>query len=412
MAISLNISRIAKSPLPDFVLPAADAVGLYVHIPFCFHKCHYCDFYSITKQTPERMAEFVDRILIEAEMWVEQFQSVKSADRPATLIQPRTIFFGGGTPSLLPIDQMHRLIDQLAVRFDFSQVNEWTIECNPATVTLEYLQMLKSTGVNRLSFGAQSFDRHDLVMLERHHDPEDVPRSISLARTAGFDRLNLDLIYAVPGQSLASWLNTLEQAIHIGTTHLSCYGLTYEPNTPMAVKKRLGQIKAVDEDIELQMLHATRARLREKGFSPYEVSNFSQPNQECRHNLMYWAGDNYIGLGPSAASHVEGVRWKNRGHIGDWESAIDDRLLPIVETETLTPEHRARELIYLQLRLANGINFAQFKSKTNFDAQQLFAGQLKQLSKQNLLIVHADGFHVSETGINVLDAISAEFLNA
>src|SRR4051812_28849574 len=173
-------------------LPAGEVEGLYIHIPFCFHKCHYCDFYSITRQSADRMRLFVDRVLREAEQW----QAARS-------VRPRTIFFGGGTPSLLPLEQMRRLILGLHARFDLTAVNEWTVEANPATVTSEYCRMLREAGVDRLSFGAQSFRPSELATLERHHDPQDVPRSIEIARAAEFSRLNVDLIFAIPGQDMA-----------------------------------------------------------------------------------------------------------------------------------------------------------------------------------------------------------------
>lgn len=377
-------------------LPAAPVSALYVHIPFCFHKCHYCDFYSITRQTPERMERFVDLILKEADNW--------------TSVQPRTLFFGGGTPSLLPLAPMRRLIIGLRGRFDFSAIDEWTIECNPATVTADYCAMLREVGVNRLSFGAQSFNPAELKTLERHHDPADVPRSIEIARDAGFQRLNLDLIYAIPGQDLASWMQSLEQAIALQTTHLSCYGLTYESNTPMAVRKRLGQFSAVDESIELEMFHSTRARLVQAGLQPYEISNYAVPGEECRHNLVYWSGENYIGLGPSAASHVEGTRWRNRPHLGEWESAVASGGLPAIDVETLTPIRRAGELAYLQLRLANGINFADFKARTGCDAATIYAIPLQTLSRNGLLELDRVGFRLTPGGLNVADAIAAEFL--
>src|SRR3954452_25180657 len=163
-------------------VPEAEAPGLYVHVPFCFHKCHYCDFYSITRQTPERMERFVDLILGEAEQWV----------RSAVLVRPLTVFFGGGTPSLLPLEPMRRMILGLRERFDFSSLNEWTVEVNPATASLEYCRMLRELGVDRLSFGAQSFDLGELKILERHHDPADVIKSVEIARNAGFSRMNLD----------------------------------------------------------------------------------------------------------------------------------------------------------------------------------------------------------------------------
>ena len=399
-------------------LPTGDIPGLYVHIPFCFHKCHYCDFYSITRQTDDRMSRFVDLILRESLLFsglaCEAFSTAgshASQARPPNDANPfRTVFFGGGTPSLLPLPEMRRLIRGLRDRLDLHQIDEWTVECNPATVTPEYCSMLREEGINRLSFGAQSFNPSELKTLERHHDPDDVPRSLSIARQAGFERLNLDLIYAVPGQDLQSWMESLETAISLGTTHLSCYGLTYEPNTPMAVKKRLGQFRGAEEDLELQMLHATRARLKQAGLESYEISNYAAPGEECRHNLVYWSGENYLGLGPSAASHVEGTRWRNRPHLGEWESAVESGALPAIDLESLTPLRRAGELAYLQLRLAVGIRFADFKRRTGMDARVIFAAPIKQLSGANLLDVNDERIRLTDRGLNVADAIAAEFL--
>jgi oxygen-independent coproporphyrinogen-3 oxidase len=380
-------------------LPPAEVEGLYVHIPFCFHKCHYCDFYSITRQSADRMGRFVDRILREAEQW----QAVRS-------VRPKTIFFGGGTPSLLPLEEMRRLISGLRARLDLSAVNEWTVEANPATVTAEYCSMLRERGVDRLSFGAQSFRPSELTTLERHHNPLDVPRSIEIARRAGFTRLNVDLIFAIPGQDMASWSQSLEAAIALNTPHVSCYALTYEPNTPMAVRKRLGHFAAVDESIELEMLHCTRDRLIEVGRPPYEVSNFAAPGEACRHNVNYWTGGNYIGLGPSAASHVEGWRWRNRPHLGEWESAIDAGDLPASEIEVLTPPRRAGELAMLMLRLESGINFAEFTRCTGQDMRSLYGDVIERLQKPGLIEVSPETIRLTRTGLNVADAVAAEFL--
>ncbi len=387
-------------------LPAAGVPALYVHIPFCFHKCHYCDFYSITRQGEDRMERFVDLLLSEAAMW--------AADETGPTPIPRTIFFGGGTPSLLPLALMRRLISGLHDRFDLSQVNEWTCECNPATIResygRDYLAMLRELGVNRLSFGAQSFHTADLKMLERHHDPADVPASIETARAAGFARLNVDLIYAIPGQTLKAWQENLEQAIALGTEHLSCYGLTYEPNTPMAVKKRLGTVTATDEDLELAMFHHTRGRLAEVGLPAYEVSNYARPSAECRHNLAYWHGDDYIALGPSGASHVQGTRWKNRPHLGEWEQAIAASRLPATDVERLTPEQRAGELAMLRLRLAEGISFADFKARTGFDARKLFAERFEQFENLGLIKVDDASARLTEKGWDVVDTLAGELL--
>ena len=398
--MSLAVLNNTAAPLDPSALPPVQVEALYVHVPFCFHKCHYCDFYSITHQSPERMNHFVALLLREAEIWTRG---------PVTL-RPRTIFFGGGTPTLLPIDAMSRLLAGLRERFDFSDVAEWTIEANPATVTLEYCRMLRSAGVDRLSFGAQSFDPRELKTLERHHDPDDVPRSIAIAREAGFTRLNLDLIFAIPGQDLASWSDSLERAVALNTPHISAYGLTFEPNTPIAVKKRLGIMRQAEESLELEMLRHTRARLTELGRPPYEVSNFAAPGEECQHNLVYWTGGNYIGLGPSAASHVQGWRWRNRPHLGEWERAVESSQLPAIDVETLSPRRRAGELAMLLLRLTRGLNFADFVARTGFDARAAWSDQIDRFSKTGLLVCDDHGVRLSERGLAVADALAGEFV--
>ncbi len=401
MATSLTVSPASLAPgdLPPVAVP-----GLYVHVPFCFHKCHYCDFYSITRQSEQRMNQFVDLLLTEADLWL--------ASHPGPTPRPRTVFFGGGTPTLLPRPAMQRLILGLRSRFDFSDLREWTLEANPATVSLDYCQMLREAGVDRLSFGAQSFHPAELAILERHHAPPDVPHSIDLARQAGFHRLNLDLIYAIPGQDLPAWSASLEAVIALHITHVSCYGLTYEPNTAIAVKKKLGLLKPIDDQLELAMLHHTRRRLTEVNCPPYEISNYAAPGQECQHNLLYWQGEDYIGLGPSAASHVQGHRWRNRPHLGQWEQAIESGQLPAIDAETLSPLRRAGELVMLQLRLTPGINFADFTRRTGFDAARLYAPQLEKLTSLGLLLLDSTSFRLSDRGLDVADAIAAEFLDS
>lgn len=397
------LSSPAGLPLDVAALPGSPIEALYVHVPFCFHKCHYCDFYSITRQTPERMSQFVDLILAEAEQWARA--------RPPDLLRPTTVFFGGGTPSHLPPESMHRLLSGLRDRLDLTGVQEWTIEVNPATANEEYLRMLRESGVERLSFGAQSFRPQELQVLERHHDPDDVARSIALASRAGFSRMNVDLIYAIPGQDLASWSDSLEQAIALGTSHLSCYGLTYEPNTPMAVKKRLGTVQGVEESAELEMMRHTRSRLSAVGLPPYEISNYAAPGRECRHNLVYWTGGNYLGLGPSAASHIEGWRWRNRPHLGEWERAAGAGALPATDVECLSPARRAGELAMLMLRLSHGLDLKLFADRTGHDARVAFANVIGRLEQIGLVETGIDAIRLTDAGLSVADAISSEFLD-
>jgi oxygen-independent coproporphyrinogen-3 oxidase len=392
-------THLLSPALSPQALPTAQITGLYLHVPFCFHKCHYCDFYSITRQTPDRMTRFVDLMLREADQW----------ELPAP---PRieTIFIGGGTPSLLPIEQMDRLQRGIRRRFDLTQTTEWTVEANPATVTAEYCRMLRENGVNRMSFGAQSFDAHELKTLERHHVPEDVFRSVELARSAGFDRLNLDLIFAIPGQDMQSWQRSLQTALSLGTTHLSCYALTFEPNTPIAVRRRLGQLRSIAEELEVQILHETRDQLRSIGMPPYEISNFAAAGQECRHNLNYWTGGNYIGLGPSAASHVDGWRWKNRPHLGEWESAVEAGGLPAIEVETLTPRHRAGELAMLMLRLESGMDLDGCTQRTGVNAGAAFGPVIRKMEALGLVSRQDNHVRLTRQGLKVADGVAAEFL--
>lgn len=370
--------------------------GLYVHVPFCFHKCHYCDFYSITRQTPERMARFVDLLLAEVAIWAPHVSGGGI----------RTVFFGGGTPSLLPQSDMLRLIEGLRRHLDLSGVNEFTVECNPATVSLGWLGAVREAGVDRLSFGAQSFDKDDLAALERHHDPDDVPRSLELARDAGFERLNLDLIYGVPGQTLDSWARTLARGLACGTRHISAYLLTYEANTPLAVRRRLGQVVPAPEELELRLLRYTRQTLGERGLPAYEISNFAATGDECRHNLMYWRGGSYLGLGPAAASHWRGWRWRNRPHLGDWERSVEASRLPAIEVERLDADRRVVEVAYLRLRLREGVPW----SVLGESARERFGGFVDRYVRAGLLSQDAERFWLTEEGVPVADGLSAELL--
>lgn len=384
-------------------LPTAEAAALYVHVPFCFHKCHYCDFYSITRQTDDRMGRYVDRVLAELDLWL---------DSSPVRVVPRTVFFGGGTPSLLPIEHMDRLLRSLRDRLDFSRLEEWTIEVNPATADLDYCRMLRSHGVDRLSLGAQSFDERELALLERHHHPDEVAESVRIVTDAGFKRVNLDLIYAIPTQTLESWGRSLAAALAMQTGHLSCYGLTYEPNTPIAVRRRLGEFTPADDDLEVAMFRLARRTLRAAGFQSYEISNHARPGQECRHNLVYWSGGNYVGLGPSAASHVAGVRFRNKPHLGEWELAVDHRQLPITDAERLTARQRADELVMLRLRCDAGVDLADFAERCGLDAGSLYAEALRELEVLRLIERDGRGFRLTEAALPVADAVIARLVTS
>ena len=400
LSLPVATTATANNSVDVRVLPRIRPAGLYLHIPFCFHKCHYCDFYSITWQSRRRMERFVELLLAEADIW-----------RDSQLeLSPQTVFFGGGTPSLLPHDLMERLLRGLKERFALSGVREWTVEVNPATADLGYLRMLREHGVDRISLGAQSFDDRELAVLERHHAPDDVEQAVDLSRTAGFERISIDLIYAIPGQSRDSWQASLTRALELKTSHLSCYGLTYEPNTPLAVRRRLGRVQPAPEDLELAMFADARQILAAADLPAYEISNYAAAGCESIHNLAYWQGESYVGLGPSAASHIDGRRFRNEPHLGRWERAVTTGELPVIDYEHLAAVQRMGELAWLNLRLTRGIDVADFKRRTGADPLEVFSDLICELCAADLLHVTADHIRLTDKAWPLADAIASQFL--
>ncbi|MBL9120491.1 MAG: radical SAM family heme chaperone HemW [Phycisphaerae bacterium] len=329
--------------------------GVYVHVPFCFHKCHYCDFYSFVDRE-DRQPAYVHRLLREAD-----------AGRAAGVLDGpiETVFVGGGTPTFLRPELLRALLTGLAERLPLQPVTrgpdgrpvaglEWTVEANPETVTDEVAEILVSSGVNRVSVGVQSFHPAHLKTLERWHDPASVGRAVERLRRAGIRRLNLDLIFGIPGSTLAEWSSDLDRALELGPDHLSCYGLTYEPNTAMTKRLELKQFEACDEDLEAAMYECTLDRLEAAGFEQYEISNFAKPGEACRHNLLYWHNADWWSLGPSGSAHVQGVRWKNVPRLSAW-LASESATSPIQDLEKVDEETRAGEILMLGLRLREGL---------------------------------------------------------
>jgi oxygen-independent coproporphyrinogen-3 oxidase len=319
--------------------------GVYIHVPFCRHKCHYCDFYSVV-DTRGREPAFVARLIQEIE-----------AAAPYMSRPPETLFFGGGTPTILAPELWAVLLGAMAEHLPgFAAAGgsvEVTVEANPETVTEPLAAALAAGGVNRISMGAQSFHARHLETLQRQHDPASVVRSVGLARAAGIDNINLDLIFGIPGQGLDDWLVDLETAVALEPAHVSCYALTYEPGTPLAAGLQAGMFKRVEEDVEAEMYEAAIDRLGGAGFEHYEISNWARPGRRCRHNLLYWKNDEWWPLGPGAAGHVAGYRWKNTPCLDDYLEV--GPLPPITEVERLGEDGRAGEMLMLGLRLVGGI---------------------------------------------------------
>lgn len=369
-----------------------------MHIPFCFHKCHYCDFYSIVddRKSGDRQVLLTDRLISEICLRNEQLR-----------LKPCTIFVGGGTPTLLRPALWQRILDQLANLGMLDAVREFTVEANPETVTPELMNVLKAGGVNRVSIGAQSFNTAHLKTLERWHDPQNVPRAIDVVRDAGIDNINLDLIFAVPGQTMDDLLADIRAAVALQPTHLSCYSLTFEPNTALTQRKNLGLIKPAPEQLERDMYDRVIDELEAAGFEQYEISAYCRsPEQRCAHNLNYWRNGNWLGVGPAAASHIDGYRWRNAPHLGKYLAATPEP--PVVDFEHLPAARRAGEAIMLALRLREGIGMARLHE--HLLANDARWATISQLVAAGLLTESDEHLRLTRKGLFVADAIIAELL--
>ncbi len=353
-------SRTAKNALSDarsLPINASSVIsGVYIHVPFCFHKCHYCDFYSIVDSQP-RQEIFAERLATE-------WRAMAGLSQTASV---ETIFVGGGTPTLLWPDLWQAFLETIH-ETQLLRLVEFTVEANPETVTADLLRVLAGGGVNRLSIGAQSFHLALLQVLERHHDPANVSKSVELARDAGISNLNLDLIFAIPGQTLDQWKADLESALALNPTHLSCYSLMYEPNTALTQKMALGRISRVDEHLEAEMYGYAIDCLDAAGFEHYEVSAWALPGHRCQHNLNYWTNGNWWPLGPSAAGHVGGIRWRNVARLSDY---LAHAPWPrIDQVEQLATSDRIGEELMLRLRLRDGIHRRQLYALLDDDLHE------------------------------------------
>lgn len=321
-----------------FLSSVCDAI--YVHVPFCRHRCHYCDFFTIAGRDDARSA-YVDTLLREAACTI-----------PALPMVGPTLFVGGGTPTYLLPDDLDRLLQGVRATMAVPPV-EWTVEANPETVDAVIAYVLCGAGVTRVSLGMQSAQPKLLQALERQHDPDSVPRAVSHLRSAGLSSVSLDLIFGIPGQTLAQVEADLDAALALGPVHLSVYGLVYEPGTPLRRRRDKGLVLQVDESVEADMYTCVQERLATAGFEHYEISNWALPGHRCRHNEVYWTNGNWWPLGPAAAGHVRGLRWRNVPRLGMWMET--EGFAPVTDVEQVDLDGQLGEALMLGLRLLEGV---------------------------------------------------------
>ncbi len=373
-------------------------IGLYVHVPFCATKCGYCDFYSHVPAAGE-FEPLVRAVLRELDT-----VRVRYGERV------ETIFVGGGTPTLLSLSLLDRLMVSLGEIACTDGVTEFTVEANPASLNEAKARILKQHGVNRVSMGAQSFHAHELRVLDRIHHPGDIPPSADIIHRAGFDHFNLDLIFGIPGQTSATWLESIDRAVALGPDHLACYGLTYEPGTALYDRLQGGAFSSMDEVAELSLYEMTLDRLRSAGFERYEISNYARPGAECRHNLRYWRNESSIGVGPSAATYWKGRRWRNVPDTRAYTEGILNGDTVAIDHEELSPEARAGETAMLALRMIDGIDRERFHASTGLMLDTLFVEEIARNVSTGLLIDDGRHLRLSDAGLRVADAVMADFL--
>ena len=372
--------------------------ALYLHIPFCEKRCLYCDFYTIAgveNRIPDYIAALKTEIRLRA---AEAFWQKQTFE---------TIFFGGGTPSLLDPVQIAEILEHCFAHFDFAPGAEITLETNPGTVGAERLAHYRAAGVNRLSLGVQSLHADELKMLDRIHSPEEAIAAAMAARDAGFENFNLDFIFALPGQTLARWRETLEQAMAIAPPHLSAYNLTIESGTPLDLAIRQGRLAPLSEEAEREFYAFTIDFLGAHGYRHYEVSNFSRRGYEARHNLKYWDGSFYLGLGASAHSYDGGRRFWNAANLRKYLEALHSGRLAEEDQEMLTRRQRIFEFTFLGLRQTQGIDLRLFHKKFHRPFEEVFDGIAMELEREGLIVRERDHLRLSREGMFLCDEICA-----
>lgn len=386
---------------------ASQVTSLYVHVPFCAQKCAYCAFYS-EASSGELINRYTHALIRELELVAED-------------LKPRTIFFGGGTPSLLNLGQWETILRAME-KLNLLGAEEFTIESNPATVSADKCKLLRDFGVNRISMGVQSLDEKLLDRLGRIHSRAQVFKSFDILRRAGFDNLNLDLMFAIPTQTMTIWRETLNEAIAMQSEHLSSYEVIYEDDTPLFQQLQAGEF-SVDEDLACAMYEELISSAATAGFHQYEIANFardlksspptiplSRPSHACKHNVNYWRGGSYHGLGPSATGYVRGVRTKNWANTQLYCEQLEKGKRAIESSEELPPLKRAGETAAFGLRMNAGWPFEEFKRTTGFDLQSEWQSEMDQLTGRGWAERDAETFHLTRQGLRFADAAAELFL--
>ena len=366
----------------------------YVHIPFCTQICYYCDFSKVfIKNQP------VDSYL---EHLLQEFHSYD-------IQKLRTLYIGGGTPTSLSALQLEVLLDGLTKNLNLSVLEELTIEANPGDLDADKITVLKNSAVNRVSLGVQTFDDKMLKKIGRSHLEKDIYENIDRLKLAGFDNISIDLIYALPGQTMDQVKDNVAKAIALDIPHMSLYSLILENHTVFMNRMRRGKLPLPKEELEAEMFEYIISELEKAGFEHYEISNFSQPGFESRHNLMYWDNAEYYGIGAGASGYIDGIRYKNHGPIRHYLKAVEDGNARINE-EHLTQREQMEEEMFLGLRKKSGVSMERFEEKFGQSFQELYGDIIKDLIQQGLMQVDGDHVRMTKRGLFLGDTVAERFI--
>lgn len=365
--------------------------SLYVHIPFCLKKCLYCDFNSYTNSNL-------------------QYDYIKALEKELLSIDKKnfeTIFIGGGTPTILSVQNLRHLL-KLLVKFN---AKEFTVECNPGTLTKEKLELMKEFGVNRLSIGLQAWQDTHLKTLGRIHSREQFLDNFNLARQIGFQNINIDLMFGIPNQTIQDWRETLDQVLQLKPEHLSCYGLIVEEGTPFHELYEAGTYSLMEEELEREMYYQTVDLLEQHGFTHYEISNFALEGFECKHNMTYWRNEEYIGIGAGAHSFQSHFRFSNALRVEDYIARAESGATAlIVERIPVSLEDEMAEYMFLGLRMLEGVRGKDFSDRFGVQLSSVYGSELRELQQLQLLHVAEDGYALTAKGIDLSNQVFIRFL--
>ncbi len=373
--------------------------GIYIHIPFCETRCHYCNFATGGYES-ETARRYVAALLAE----------VERAEAKPEMHVVDSIYFGGGTPTTLSVVQLSSILNLCRDKFDVTPNAEVTSEANPGTISQEYLEGLRAAGVNRLSFGVQSFDDGELQMIGRSHSSEEAREAVRRARAAGFTNVSIDLIAGLPEQKMETWRRNLEEAFALEPDHLSVYLLELYKDAPLLHRINRGELLAIEDELTVEMYFALKDEAERHGFDHYEISNWARAGFESRHNLKYWTGAPYWAFGVSAAGYDGARRWSNTRNIHEYLTKIEAGESPVAEVIELDDEDRQSENLFLRLRLKEGVNLREHEARFGVNVVERYADDLARLNEAGLIELNDGILKISRAGTVLANEVFAAFV--